>query len=666
MRPSLPSLLRISALLWLAVTLLASCSGRKDNARGGRVLVLGLDGMDHGIVQQMLAQDQLPHLSRLAGFAPLETSAPPQSPTAWSNFITGQTPGEHGIFDFIHRNPQTMLPYLSTSRVEEPRRLTLGRLAIPLGGGGTTLLRQHKPFWWYLSEAGVPATIIKIPSHFPPRDDGDARVLSGMGTPDLLGTYGTFFVFTDDPRLAKRQFSGGQAVLLKPVGDDGFTATLEGPPDPFSAEDAPLTLPVEVNLGMNKKGAVIRLGDRHVLLGQGQWSALTTIEFPVLEPAYYLSALVRLYLKSISPRVVLYISPLNIDPEKPALPISSPPEFAGDLARRAGAFYTQGMPEDSKALAAEVLTRDEYLKQAEMIFLQRRRMMDAALADFEQGLLYFYFSSSDQIAHMFFREHDPTHPAHTAADDKYKDVLRDLYRKMDAVVGRAAKQLRPEDLLLVISDHGFGPASYHFDLNGWLVQQGYMVLKHKPEATLMGQIDWSKTQAYGLGLNGLYLNLRGREKDGVVPPARRDELLQRISKDLLELRHPATGQRVVTQVIRPRKRYPGSQIHLAPDLVVGYGRGFKVGDESAIGNAGQRLYTINDNAWSGDHCGDHRLVPGILFTNRPLPQGKKYSLYDLAPTVLRHFGVEVPGAMVGQSLFTRDKQKKDHPRSTER
>ena len=631
------------------------CSSGGDNAVvGRRVLVLGLDGLDHGIVTRMLAAGQLPHLARLArqgGFARLETSVPPQSPTAWSNFITGQRAGHHGIFDFIQRDPANLEPYLSTSRMEQGRRWRVGRYNIPLGGGQAVLLRHGKPFWWHLSRAGVPATVIKMPAHFPPRDDGEARVLSDMGTPDLLGTYGTFTVLTTDGDLAGKDLSGGAAVLLRGAGRWRYQAQISGPPNPFSAAEEPLTLPVTVATDPGSGGALITLGERKVVLGQGQWSEFVPVEFSVLPAVHTLRGMARLYLKSIHPLVTIYVSPINIDPLDPALPISSPPEFAAQLARASGRFYTQGMPEDTKALAAGVLTAEEFLQQAELVFAQRRRMFRAALADFSRGFLFFYFGTSDQLGHMFYRAQDPTHPARTAGDERHAQVLARTYRRLDSEVGLARKQLGPDDLLLVISDHGFGPASYQFDVNLWLQKQGYLAQRRGHALPgVLGHLDWSKTRAYGLGLNGLYLNLQGREAHGVVPTSARDRLLTRLTAQLLALKHPATGQPVVTEVVRPRRALAGPRLQRAPDLIVGYARGFKVNDASAMGAVGPNLYELNRGAWSGDHCGDHRLVPGVLASNRKL-RGGPFQLIDMAPTILRYLGQARPPAWPGRSVL---------------
>ncbi len=639
------------AIFLCALLLLPACAD-PPAAPGPRVLVLGLDGLDHGLVRKMLLRGELPNLARLArqgGFASLETTAPPQSPTAWSSFITGLSPGHHGVFDFVHRDPATLAPYLSTSRVEAPSRLRLGPLAIPLGGGRATLLRRQKPFWWYLDRAGVPATVIKIPAHFPPRDDGGARVLSDMGTPDLLGTYGTFTLLTTDAAQARRRVAGGRMVRLVRAGPGRYRASLEGPPHPLSAEDAPLSVELQVAVDRAGGGALITVGRQRLVLGKGQWSGLLPVSFSVVPGVSSLSAVVRLHLKSISPHVSVYVSPLNIDPREPSLPISSPPGFAADLARRAGRYYTQGMPEDTKALSAGVLSAEAFLQQADLVLQQRIRLFDAALADFRRGLLFFYFGTADQVGHMFYRAQDVSHAARTDADARHAGVLAGVYRKLDRQVGKAMGKLGPRDLLLVMSDHGFGPASYLFDLNAWLRRQGHLVLRTTPGPEVLGHVDWSRTRAYGLGLNGLYLNLEGREAHGTVPADRAAALLERLGRQLLALRHPDTGARVVTELVRPARRYPGPALERAPDLIVGYARGFKVADPSAMGAAGARVFSVNRKAWGGDHCGDHRLVPGVLFSNRKLRSGG-HALTDLAPTVLKHLKVPVPAQWPGKPV----------------
>ena len=147
-----------------------------------KILIIAIDGMDYSVLSEMLEKGDMPNFDKLrkkGGFRPLMTSMPPQSPVAWSNFITGMDPGGHGIFDFIHRTPEDFVPYLSTSQTGPPSKvISLGKYRIPLKSEEIKLLRKGKAFWEVLEEHGIPSTIISIPSNFPPIKNA-GRSLSG-------------------------------------------------------------------------------------------------------------------------------------------------------------------------------------------------------------------------------------------------------------------------------------------------------------------------------------------------------------------------------------------------------------------------------------------------------------------------------------------------------
>ena len=190
-------------LLLFAAALLPSCRRAGSDWHGKqKLIILGIDGMDPQLLKQLMHEGKMPNFSRLASqgsFRLLTTSIPPQSPVAWSNLITGMNAGGHGIFDFIHRDPKTLEPYFSASRVEGPKHgIHLGNWVIPLGGGSAEQLRKGKAFWEILDQHGVPNSVFRIPANFPPVP-ANGQTLSGMGTPDLRGTYGTFSFYTDDP-----------------------------------------------------------------------------------------------------------------------------------------------------------------------------------------------------------------------------------------------------------------------------------------------------------------------------------------------------------------------------------------------------------------------------------------------------------------------------------
>lgn len=630
--------------LALALLLAAACSGPAPAGR--KVIVLGFDGLDYELTRTMIAAGKLPALATLAasgGFAPLGTTVPPQSPVAWSTFITGLDPGGHGIFDFVHRDPQTMLPYLSTTRTEPAgRTLPLGGWQLPLGGGRVELLRQGQPFWEVLEARGIPTTIIRMPANFPPSGTA-TRELSGMGTPDLLGTYGTFSFFTSEPfAFAGQSLSGGVVVPVKERGGVIETA-FEGPDNPFRRQPEKVRSPFTLSVAEDRRHAKIVAGAEERLLALGEWSDWIPVSFP-LAPTQSLAGEVRVFLKALDPFVELYASPVNIDPLAPAMPVSHPPEYAAELAAATGRFYTQGMPEDTKGLKTGVLTEAEFLAQARLAGEENRRQYRYVLDRFHDGLLFYYFGNADQVAHMMWRARDPGHPAYNAATDAPNAaVVNTLYEELDALVADTLARLGPDDLLVVMSDHGFTSWRRAFHLNSWLRDHGYLALADPgrlDDPGFFGNVDWSRTRAYGLGLNGLYLNVAGREREGIVTEAQRAALLEELRARLLATVDPATGLPAITKVYRRDEVYSGrAHDDVAPDLIVGYAKGTRGSDESALGGLPREVIVDNTSHWSGDHCMDHEAVPGILLSNRPLRRPAP-SIQSLAAAVLAEFGID--------------------------
>jgi predicted AlkP superfamily phosphohydrolase/phosphomutase len=635
-------------ILALIVPLLASpvLSGCRGTAAAPpRVIVLGFDGLDYELTRELMAAGRMPNFSRLAaggGFVPLGTSVPPQSPVAWSTFITGLDPGAHGIYDFIHRDPSTLVPYLSTTITEPPgRTVAIGKWQFPLSGGSIRLLRQGTPFWEALEARGIPAEVVRMPANFPPSGTA-TRELSGMGTPDLIGTYGTFSFYTSEPFAFRGQSVPGGTIHRVHVANNIVTATLHGPDNPFRSTPEKTKVDFRVYVDAHEPLAKIVIGGEERLLKVGEWSDWVPVELSLM-PLQSLAGICRFYLKQVRPYFELYVSPLNLDPMAPALPISTPGSYAKELARKSGRFYTQGMPEDTQGLRSGVLSRDEFLAQARLAGDESRQQYWQVLDAFEQGLLFYYFGNVDQVGHMMWRPMDPGHPAYDArADDPYREVLAELYVDLDDVVGGTMGRMGEDTLLVVMSDHGFTSWRRSFHLNSWLEQHGYLAVRDPTRRDLTGyaNVDWSRTRAYGLGLNGLYINVQGREKFGTVPPETREPLAREIASRLLETIDPATGGPAVTKVYRREEVYREvRQPEIAPDLIVGYARGTRGSDQSALGEVPAEVIVDNLDPWSGDHCMDHEAVPGVLLASRPLRRPAP-SLQDLAGAILVEFGIE--------------------------
>jgi predicted AlkP superfamily phosphohydrolase/phosphomutase len=201
-----------------------------------------------------------------------------------------------------------------------------------------------------------------------------------------------------------------------------------------------------------------------------------------------------------------------------------------------------------------------------------------------------------------------------------------------------------------MSDHGFASWRRAFHLNTWLIESGYMTLKDpsRVEGTsIYSNVDWSRTRAYGLGLNGLYVNLQGRERGGIVPPGERDALMKELAEKLLATLDPETGMPAVTRVYERESWYSDAGYRdIGPDLQVGYAKGTRCSFESAIGDLTDRVFSDNLNLWSGDHCMDHTTVPGILLTNGSLAKPAR-SLKELNRAILAEFGIEAPTSEAG-------------------
>ncbi len=640
------------------------------------VFIMGVDGVDPVILSRMIDEGALPNFAKLAregSYQELGTSNPPQSPVAWSNFVTGMNPGGHGIFDFVHRDPSNYHPVSSATPApgEPPAALRLFGYVLPLGGTDPGNNRGGTPWWDLLVAAGVDVEVIRIPGNFP-TPASDAKVLGGMGTVDLRGGFGTYTLYTD--KLVEKSNPKGdiEYVSVQDLDLDGIPETassiLRGPPDQFHLEPGQtptgsdyLTARLTVHIDPDHDSAVVEAGGSRTLLEQGKWSDWVEVGFDLLPMGMMpVTGSVRFYAQQLRPHLSLYASPVNISPAAPFMPITSPDGFVEEIFSSVGYFYTQGMPEEQEALKDGVFDDDEYVAQVALVQQDTGRMVDFALERFAPGdATFVYFSDIDLQCHMLWRHGDPKHPGappHPAFDPAtgpaHAHHIENFYRDVDAALGEIRGRLPEGTLLIVMSDHGFQPYTRKLHLNGWLREAGYLVLKDgkKSGHILTDDVDWSKTRAYGVGFNGLYVNLAGRESQGIVPEAEADALMSEISGKLLALRDPKDGNRVVLEMYRGDEVYSGPRTPEGPDLVVGYDKGYGCSDESTLGEITEAIIEDNTSRWSGNHLMSPDVVPGILMVNRKLPRDG-HDLTDVTATVLAHYGIEPIEGMTGESIF---------------
>lgn len=627
-----------------------------SRSRVKKMIILGLDGMDPSLTEKFIDEGKLPNLAGLRDlgcFKRLATTIPSISPVAWSSFQTGSNPGKHNIFDFLTRDKRTYFPKLSSVDIRGSRRkLRLGEYQIPVGKPEIRLLRKSKPFWKILGEHGIFSNIIRVPISFPP-EKFHGVLLSAMCVPDLRGTQGTFSFFTTNNDDVD-EHTGGERFCVTRQGDT-VQADIIGPENPFRNDGSVLKCPFEVNI-IDEESADITISGKTYRLEKDVYTEWINAGFRAM-PGIKIHGICQFLLLGTTPEFKLYVTPVNIDPNKPAMPISHPHIYSTYFAKMFGAYATLGLAEDSWALNEKILSDEGFLQQCVQMDEEREKMFFDSLDKVKQGLCVCVFDGTDRIQHTFWRHIDSDHPAHVGqVDGDSFNAIENVYKRMDNIVGKAFERCRDNNtVLMVISDHGFSSFRYGVDLNKWLEENGYLkVLGGQRDKQNLSGIDWSQTRAFALGLTGIYLNLKGREKRGIVKPGKEaDQLREEIIEKLTDLRDAERNTTAVTRVYNALKVYSGPYKGESPDLIVGYNKGYRASWETAIGRVTDNVFHPNTRAWSGDHCIDPPLVPGVLFCNRAV-ENDTPGLIDIGPTVLDMFGIDVPGYMDGKPIGVAD------------
>jgi len=625
---------------------------RRDGKGVRRVIVLGLDGLDPGLTEQYMNEGLLPHFARLretGSFRPLATTVPAESPVAWSSFMTGCNPGKHRIYDFLVPNPQSMLPELSSASViPPPRTLNLGRWRIPLSRPRMTAVRGAKTFWKTLGEYGVFSTVIRVPLTFPP-EKFKGLLLSAMCVPDLKGSQGTFFYYTSDAAESRDLTSGVQLPLT--LGRGTAAGVISGPENTLLREGGEMEVPFRLLLSpAGKDDALLEIAGVRHLLTRGEYTPWVPVTFrPGL--GMKVRGIARFLLLETTPHVRLYMTPLQIDPEKPAIPISHPFTYSVYLAKGQGPFATLGVAEDTSALNEGIIGEQAFLDQAFAIHREREVMFFDALEKTPEGAVVCVFDLADRVQHMFLRYLDEKHPRGGGDTPGRGDVVRETYQEMDTLLGRVMGRLDDGTVLMVLSDHGCRSFLRGVNLNAWLRERGYLNAREGMEdADMLQGVDWSRTRAYAVGFGGIYLNLRGRESAGIVEPGEEAEKLKReIAGELGSLRDPADGAGAVREVFDRNAVYHGPYVSQAPDLITGFRVGYRAAWSSVTGGVSGPVFEDNLRPWGGDHNMHPAEVPGIFFCNRGV-NGQDLHIEDIAPTVLDLFGVPVPANMDGKPI----------------
>ncbi len=671
----------------------------------GRVVVLGFGGADARLVEQWMAEGRLPHLAKLAsggGYARLTPTLPAQDEASWATFATGRSPGDTDLFDVVTRDPATYAirpvavdhswrPFLWGDRngvvvlglgavcgwllgfvlVRLVRRrggwfaalvpaLLLGACGWWIGGRwlpeevsepGNRL--RGKPFWEVAGEAGISASVVRLPACYPPAPSPEGRTLAGLGVPDARGTLGTPTLYT----AAARPLPGADLFPVEVVAVDPVARRIEtvvpGPPDPLGRGGRRVDAPLVLDVAPGGESVTLELEDGGATLAPGDWSPWLRVSFTA-SPVFNVHGLARFHLVSADP-LTLYLEPVQLDPafRTPATPLSAPRDWAAELSAAVGPFKTAGWAVDTWGVAAGAVGEATFMEDLAATGAAYRRILAHLLAGGAR-LVVQYFELPDRAGHILGEPPDASAAADPGAGEVSVHDLLEVYQSMDEVVGQVLDRLGPRDVLVVLSDHGMVPFRRAFDLNAWLREEGYLAAGPPPVPTPWAGVDWSHTRAYAVGLAGLYVNLRGRESQGVVAAGEAYEGLRRELKARLEaVVDPVTGERPVARVLTREEAWGRFDAALAPDLVVTTAPGYRLAWGQLDGHVHGPVLSDNELPWRADHASaDPATVAGVLLANRPLDQ-QRVSMVDVAPTILGLLGLTPPEPGAGVAFMAR-------------
>ena len=597
-------------------------------SRYDKMLIIGIDGMDPKVTDKLMSEGMLPNFLRLkeiGSFSKLKTVLPAESPVAWTTIATGTNPGKHGLFDFVTRDPKT---YLLEVAITKQKSKYSTKFESPIKG---------IPFWRITSDAKIPTTIIRWPATFPP-DKINGVMLSGEGVPDIRGFSSGYYIYTskglDEEKKIKVSVNDGliNSKVFGPLGTDRK-----------SIEE-----PIQIKLDENK--AIIIVDDKEYPVNVGGWSEWIRIDFKV-GFMKKVSAITRAYLFSVEPEFNMYLSSIQIDPENPVVDFTYPNKYSNELADAIGLYNTLGIPEDTNALNENAITDKVFLEQVAQIEDEKNKMFWYEFNRFDKGVLAFVFDSGDRLQHMYWDEKNLFNVKEGLSVNK--EVV-DYYIKKDDLLGEVLNKIDNQTALMIFSDHGFTSFERAVSINTWLVENKFMTLTNdyneKDEGALFKFVDWSKTKAYSAGFAGIYINLKGREGQGIVEKAEKEEVINDIIKKLEDFKDPKNNQKIITHAYKREEIYYGNYVKDAPDIVIGFEPGYRMSWQSAIGGLTQEIITDNLKKWNGDHIVDPLHVLGVLFTNFKT-NNENPSLVDIAPTVLSLLNLDIPKEIDGMNLL---------------
>ncbi|HEY6333966.1 MAG TPA: alkaline phosphatase family protein [Blastocatellia bacterium] len=260
----------------------------------------------------------------------------------------------------------------------------------------------------------------------------------------------------------------------------------------------------------------------------------------------------------------------------------------------------------------------------------------------------------DRIHHMFWKYTDPEHPKYVAGN-RFESSIHDYYKFVDTKIGELLSELDENTSVLIVSDHGARAMVGGICFNEWLIDEGYLVLKSRPQSAVPVEkcdVDWSRTRAWGSGgyYARLMINVKGREPQGVVQPGSEYEQLRTELIEKLSALADHNGKAMKTQVTRPEEVYTEVR-GCPPDLFVYFGDLSWRSVGSIWPERPETVYTFENDTGPDDANHDWHGI--FIMRDGPGQQSVRaegLNLKDVAPTVLTLLGVDVPSDMEGKPV----------------
>ena len=565
-----------------------------------KTLILGFDSFDPTVFEELAGQNQLPNFEKFiehGGYSHLQVCSPPQTEVSWTSIATGADPGMHGIFDFVHRDPATYVLYVS---ILPMRKGALGEQFVPP--------YTAKTLFEEAASMGYPATALWWPAMFPARPELPVMTLPGLGTPDIRGQLGVGTLFSSEDETKKKT----SVVTLILARKNFYKAEFHGPQTKGKDGPRSISIPLAVEV-IDLQTARLTVDNQQIELRLGEWSEIVELSFKV-GMLFKIHAITRFIATSLNDIVHIYSLPLQIHPLHSTWFYASSNSFSKKLWNEVGPYLTLGWPQDTTALEDGCISDEQFIDLCQKIFDRRMQILYHLMNDFREGVLASIFDDLDRVQHMFFHDR--------------QDVVHDWYKRLDGFVGdvnEKVNQWGDKYRYLILSDHGFSVFGKKIHLNHWLLENNYLCMKNGGDD--LSGVDWDNTKAYAVGLNSIYLNIAGREGQGIVSADGIENLLNEIQNKLLDWKD---GDQAPIQKIRLKhETFNGPFTRFGPDLVVGYAPGYRASAETGLGKIPALTLEQNSDHWGADHCMDSDVVPGVIFANRDLRDFGTISFRDI-------------------------------------